>query len=247
MSYDDLLPWRALAQRIPKNVLNPTHRLIIVTLMTYESTEKGAFFKPEHIASELGLTYRAVMDNFHYLGTGQVWRDGVYQACLNPECKAHLGIIKTSYYARAKRAQTYRLNKKAIKDLASMHSGAHTLTSVNSDADLRAPEGNECAPEGSSACTEVQAYKHNKNFIDIKDRHERFSSFLDLLPQYKRYSFNQETNSALDELKRLGTTSEVISAYITAECREIIEPRTRYVNNVLGALIQLERSRLGNG
>jgi hypothetical protein len=44
--------------------------------MTYESEDKGAFFKPENIASELGLSYRAVMDNFHYLGSGQVWKDG---------------------------------------------------------------------------------------------------------------------------------------------------------------------------
>ena len=247
MSYDDLLPWRALAQRIPKDVLNPTHRLIIVTLMTYESTDKGAFFKPENIASELGLSYRAVMDNFHYLRTGRIWHDGEYQPCLNPECKTHLGIIVTSHYARANKAQTYRLNMKAIRELASMHSGAPTLKSVHSDAELPAPEGSEPAPEGSSACTEVHAYKHNKHFIDIKDKYERFYSFQELLPKDKRYSFNHETNYALDELKRLGTTSEVISAYISTVCADIVEPRTRYVNNRLEELIKLERLRLGDG
>lgn len=247
MSYDDLLPWRALAQRIPKDVLNPTHRLIIVTLMTYESTDKGAFFKPENIASELGLSYRAVLDNFHYLGIGRVWREGVYRPCLNPECKTHLGIIVTFHYARANKAQTYRLNMKAIRELASMHSGAPTLKSVHSDAELSAPEGNEPAPEGSSACAEVHAYIHNKNFIDIINKEERFFSFLELLPIDKRYSFNRTTNDALDELKRLGTTSEVISAYISTVCADIVEPRARYVNSRLEELIKLERLRLGDG
>lgn len=211
MSYDDLLPWRALAQRIPKDVLNPTHRLIIVTLMTYESDDKGAFFKPENISNELGLSYRAVMDNFHYLGSGKVWKDGHYKPCENLECKSHLGIIKTSYYAKRSKAQNYRLDLQAIKNLVSVRLSAPINESMNVVAEMRAPEDLMRAPEDANGCDEPQAYKHNKQLININKRifkvnETRFNNLiLNNLPRDLRSKVNagQNYEEQLNELERL--------------------------------------------
>jgi len=225
MSYNELLPWRAIAQRIHKDVLNPTHRYIIVTLLTYESDDKGAFFKPQNIASELGLSYRAVMDNFHYLGIGLVWKDRVRQACINPECKAHLGVLKTSHYARANRAQTYRIDMVKLEELASMHSGAHSSTSMHSDTEEHAPEGLEHAPEGSSASTTPHPYIHNKHLIDMNKRTyankinlDRFNTLRPLLrDELRQLQGGKNYESALDILDCKGATVEEVASFLNSQ------------------------------
>lgn len=225
MSYNELLPWRALAQRIPKDVLNPTHRYIIVTLLTYESEDKGAFFKSAHISAELGLSTRAVMDNFHYLGVGLVWRDGVRQACTNPECKAHLGVIKTSHYARSGRAQTYRIDMVKLEELASMHSGAHSSTSMHSDTEEHAPENLEHAPEGTSASTTPHAYIHNKHLIDMNKRTydnkinlNRFNTLRPFLrDDLRQLQGGKNYESALDVLDRKGATVQEVARFLNSQ------------------------------
>jgi len=221
MSYNELLPWRALAQRIPKDVLNPTHRYIIVTLLTYESADKGAYFKPENIASELGLSYRAVMDNFHYLGSGLVWKAGVRQPCANPECKAHLGIIKTSHYARSNRPQTYRVLMKELEKLASMHSGAHSSTSMHLDTEEHAPENLEHAPEGNLASTPPHAYIHNKQLIDMNKRNhvinlERWEVITSGLSEDTKRLINPapNTETLLDRLE--------LGEYLRTDIRDVL-------------------------
>jgi len=189
--------------------------------MTYESQDKGAFFTPENIANELGLSYRAVMDNFHYLGLGQVWKDGNYQPCQNPECKRHLGIIKTSYYAKRRRAQVYRLVLQAIRDLASVHSGALINESMNLDAVKPAPEDVKPAPEDVKGCAEPQAYKHNKQLININKRnneinYERWQVITSRLnPDLIRFinpAFNSE--ALLDKLERQGISYTAIRDHL---------------------------------
>ena len=215
MSYDELLPWRGLAQGIPKTVLNPTHRLIIVTLITYESSAKGAFFKPENISNELGITYRAVMDNFHYLGEGLVWRDGKRVPCSSPKCKSHLGIIKTAHYARSGKAQNYRLDMKAIERLSSMNSGSPIIESMNLDELEHEPEHVEHEPEHVLVGTQVHPYKHNKQFnkqFNKRINVERWQIITSDLPHSVKSLINPALNSEnlLDELVRQGITLKAI-------------------------------------
>ena len=221
MSYNELKPWRALAKRIPKDVLNPTHRLIIITLITYESEVKGAYFTPENISNELGLSYRAVMDNFHYLGSGLVWNreTKTRQPCANSECKSHLGIIKTAHYARVNKAQNYRLDWKALNNLGSMNVGAPTITnSEHEPEDVKhEPEDVKHEPEDGSACEQVHPYKLNKHLINSYKRNyviklERWNVITNgLSPSVKRL-INPAPNTELllDELERQGISFKTI-------------------------------------
>lgn len=210
MSYNDLLPWRALAQQIPKHVLNPTQRLVIITLMTYESDAKGAFFAPENIASELGLSVRAVLDNFHYLGSGLVWKKGKLEPCLNPECKDHLKIIKTTYYAKRGVAQTYRLDQQAIRNLVSVHSGAPIKDSVHVVAEKR-------APKDEIACAPVHPHKRNKHLINVRIDAVRFYEvILKGVPKERRDEVTSGANyeALLDELEALDLSRQAIRDHL---------------------------------
>jgi hypothetical protein len=211
MSYNELIPWRGLAQGISKTVLNPTHRLIIITLITYESPGKGAFFTRDHISTELGLTYRAVLDNFHYLGDGLVWRDGKRVSCSNSTCKGHLGIIKTAYYARSGKAQNYRVDMKAIERLSSMNSGSPINESMNLGELEHEPEHVEHEPEHELASTEVHPYKHNKQF-NKRINLDRWQIITSYLPDNVRRLIKADQNSErlLDELVRQGTSITAI-------------------------------------
>jgi len=222
MSYDELLPWRGLAQGISKTVLNPTHRLIIVTLITYESSAKGAFFNRENISNELGLTYRAVLDNFHYLGDGLVWRDGKRVPCFNLTCKGHLGIIKTSHYARSGKAQNYRLDMKSIERLSSMNLGSPIIESMNLDELEHEPEHVEHEPEHELARTVVHPYKHNKQFnkqFNKRINVERWQVITSYLPENVKRLIkpDQNSESLLDELVRQGTTPTAIRDRLAKE------------------------------
>ena len=215
MSYNELIPWRGLAQGISKTVLNPTHRLIIITLITYESSGKGAFFTRDHISTELGLTYRAVLDNFHYLGDGLVWRDGKRVPCSSPKCKGHLGIIKTAHYARSGKAQNYRIDIKAIERLSSVNSGSPIIESMNLDELEHEPEHVEHEPEHELARTGVHPYKHNKQFnkqFNKRINVERWRIITSDLPHSVKSLINPALNSEnlLDELVRQGITLKAI-------------------------------------
>jgi hypothetical protein len=216
MSYNELKPWRALAKRIPKDVLNPTHRLIIITLITYESDAKGAYFARENISSELGLSYRAVMDNFHYLGSGLVWnkKTRTRQPCVNPECKTHLGIIKTAHYARVNKAQNYRLDWKALNNLGSMRVGAPTITNSEHEPEdvEHEPEDVEHEPEDVTACEQVHPYKLNKPFTGSYKRNyviklERWNVVTSGLSENVKRLIKPAPNTELllDELERQET------------------------------------------
>jgi|694.fasta_scaffold24390_11 hypothetical protein len=235
MSYDELISWRGLAQGIPKTVLNPLNRLVIITLITYESSDKGAFFKPENISNELGITYRAVLDNFHYLGDGLVWRGGKRIPCSNLACKDHLGIIKTAYYARSGKAQNYRLDMKAIERLSSMNSGSPINESMNLDDLEHEPEHVEHEPEHELARTVVHPYKHNKQFNKlINTDSDYWYQLIELVPGKKKFAHTPEILELLSKLKHKGTSFKVI--------RDAIETIPWHsVNNPSGWIAKLLR------
>lgn len=213
MAYELLLPYRKLAQEIPGTVLNTTHRLIITTFIEYHSKDKGVFVSFKTLAKELGLSNRALLENLHYLGDGQVWRDGKRVPCTNPKCKNHLKIIHGSHYARADKGQVYRLEFNNYRALA---------TSVRLSAPTNNPrvrlDVKEGAPTSENACATPHPYIPNKPYIRKKKTYdyvnrERWHVISQALPRLlvSQWKHTKESEKCLDMITQ-GTTLKAFIA-----------------------------------
>jgi hypothetical protein len=199
MAYELLLPYRKLAQEIPGTVLNTTHRLIITTFIEYYSETKGVYVAFKTLAKELGLSNRALLENLHYLGDGQVWRDGKRVPCINPKCKNHLKIIYGSHYARADKGQVYRLKFNNLSALAiSMRITAPT---TNPSVRLDVKEGE---PSSENACATPHPYIPDKPYIRKKTydfvNNERWHVISQVLPPLlvRQWRHTKESEACLD-------------------------------------------------
>ena len=212
MAYELLLPYRKLAQEIPGTVLNTTHRLIITTFIEYHSEDKGVYVAFKTLAKELGLSNRALLENLHYLGDGQVWRDGKRVPCINPKCKNHLKIIYGSHYARADKGQVYRLKFNNLSALAiSMRITAPT---TNPSVRLDVKEGE---PSSENACATPHPYIPDKPYIRKKTydfvNNERWHVISQVLPPLlvRQWRHTKESEACLDVITQ-GTTLKAFVA-----------------------------------
>jgi hypothetical protein len=213
MAYELLLPYRKLAQEIPGTVLNTTHRLIITTFIEYHSEDKGVFVSFKTLAKELGLSNRALLENLHYLGDGQVWRDGKRVPCINPKCKSHLKIIYGSHYARADKGQVYRLKFNNLSALAT--SVRITAPTTNPSVRLDVKEG-EASSE--NACATPHPYIPNKPYIRKKKtydnvNYQRWQIISQVLPPLlvTQWKHTKESETCLDVITQ-GTTLKAFVA-----------------------------------
>ena len=213
MAYELLLPYRKLAQEIPGTVLNTTHRLIITTFIEYYSEAKGVYVSFETLAKELGLSKRTLLENLHYLGDGQVWRDGKRVPCINPKCKSHLKIIYGSHYARADKGQVYRLKFNNLSALAT--SVRITAPTINSSVRLDVKEG---APSSESACATPHPYI--PDIPDIRKKktydyvnYQRWHVISQVLPPLlvRQWRHTKESETCLDVITQ-GTTLKAFVA-----------------------------------
>jgi hypothetical protein len=213
MAYELLLPYRKLAQEIPGTVLNTTHRLILTTFIEYYSEAKGVFVSFPTLAKELGLSKRALLENLHYLGDGQVWRDGKRVPCTNPKCKNHLKIIHGSHYARADKGQIYRFEFNNIRALAT--SVRITAPTINPSVRLDVKEGE---PSSESAC--VTPHPYIPDIPDIRKKktydfvnNERWHVISQALPALlvRQWRHTKESENCLDVILK-GTTIKALVA-----------------------------------
>ena len=200
MAYELLLPYRKLAQEIPGTVLNTTHRLIITTFIEYYSEAKGVYVSFETLAKELGLSKRTLLENLHYLGDGQVWRDGKRVPCINPKCKNHLKIIHGSHYARADKGQVYRIEFNNYRALAT--SVRITAPTTNPSVRLDVKEG---APISESACDTPHPYipdipniRKKKTYDNVN--YQRWHVISQVLPPLlvRQWRHTKESEACLD-------------------------------------------------
>ena len=213
MAYELLLPYRKLAQEIPGTVLNTTHRLIITTFIEYYSEAKGVFVSFPTLAKELGLSKRALLENLHYLGDGQVWRDGKRVPCTNPKCKNHLKIIHGTHYARADKGQIYRFEFNNIRALAT--SVRITAPTINPSVRLDVKEGE---PSSESACVTPHPYipdipdiRKKKTYDNVN--YQRWHIISQALPPLlvRQWRHTKESEECLDVITQ-GTTLKAFVA-----------------------------------
>jgi hypothetical protein len=199
MAYELLIQYRKLAQEIPGTVLNTTHRLIIKTFIEYFSEAKGVYATNKTLAKELALSDRTLLENLHYLGDGQLWRDGKRVPCTNSKCKNHLNIIHGSHYARAGKGQVYRLNFNNLSALAT--SVRITAPTINSSVRLDVKEGE---PSSESACDTPHPYIPDKPYIRKKTydfvNNERWHVISQVLPPLlvRQWRHTKESEACLD-------------------------------------------------
>ena len=212
MAYELLKPYQYLAQEIPGKVLNTTHRLIIKTFIEYYSEAKGVYVSFKTLAKELGLSNRALLENLHYLGDGQVWRDGKRVPCTNPKCKNHLKIIHGSHYPRADKGQVYRLEFNNLRALAT--SMRITAPTINPSVRLDLKEG---APNSEIACTTPHPYiphipdirkKKTYDFVN----HQRWQIISQALPKLlvSQWKHTKESEECLDVI----TQGTILKAFV---------------------------------
>jgi hypothetical protein len=164
------------------------------------------------LAKELGLSNRALLENLHYLGDGQVWRDGKRVPCINPKCKNHLKIIYGSHYARADKGQVYRLKFNNLSALAiSMRITAPT---TNPSVRLDVKEGE---PSSENACATPHPYIPDKPYIRKKTydfvNNERWHVISQVLPPLlvRQWRHTKESEACLDVITQ-GTTLKAFVA-----------------------------------
>jgi len=222
MGYDNIAPLRNLFARDSEGLLNQTQRLILQTIVTYESDGKGCFVGYDRLAAETGLKKRALQENLHYLGDGLVWKDGERNLCTNTECKAHLKIVKTSHYARRGKQQVLRTDLRAYERELSMRDGApFEVVSMQSEVAKGVPVSEIVSATAHPYKQEIQDKQLQESYA------VRLQSYLRTkLPNSKRFGVTPALIQICDELEHKGTSFKAIEAEISAvDSDSILNPK----------------------
>ncbi len=236
MGYDNIAPLRNLFARDSDGLLNQTQRLILQTIVTYESDGKGCFVGYDRLAAETGLKKRALQENLHYLGDGLVWKDGKRNLCTNSECKAHLKIVKTSHYARRGKQQVLRTDLRAYERELSMRDGAPIeVASMQSGAVKGVPISEIASAIAHPYKQEIHNKQLNESFA------VKLQSYLRTkLANSKRFAISPALVQLCDELEHKGTSFKAIEAEISAvDSDSILNPKA-WVTSRLKDLVARE-------
>jgi hypothetical protein len=215
MSYTELPALRDLFARDTSGLVNSTQRLILFTIASYESAEKGCFIGYDRLATETNLKLRALQENLHRLGVGLVWDHNLNQRvpCQNKSHREHFGIVKTQHYARKGRQQVLRIDLKAYAQILTMHGDAPFEFKR---AQLGAPKDASSSVEG---CTQLHPYKQDKQNKQLQDGSyiDEIEKFISTkLPLSRANLLSMKNRDLLLELEHKGTSLSVIKGEIEA-------------------------------
>lgn len=232
MSFTEIPKLRDLIAQDSQGIVNKTQRLILFTIISHESSDKGCTIGFEKLMEYTLLKKRALLENLHYLGDGKSWKNNTYTDCTNPKCTVHLGIVKTQHYAKKGWQQVYRTDLKAYEQALRVHTDApiNTLT-VHAD-------NTEGALAQQKEFVQVHPYKH-----EIHERQLQ-SSYVDLvqnliykhLPKSKQFILDKQTQALCLELEQLETPFNAFAEYLSPLSQDSIINPSAFVKSRLQAL-----------
>lgn len=219
MSYREIDRLRNLFERDIDGLVNPTQRLILIVVTSYEGKD-GCYVGSARLEKVVGLKSRALLENMHHLTDGSKWEKNKRVPCSHPDCvkkETHLKIIKRNARAYKGTQQNYTTDLDRYEYLLSMRHGAPIeqeleTESMHLDTDKGALEGNK----GSAL---VHPYRH--------ERHERQlheSSFVNLfnnfirkqLPTEKLFRVDSKIVELLHQLESKGFSFKAVETALEA-------------------------------
>jgi len=232
MSFKEIPKLRDLIAQDSQGIVNRTQRLILFTIISHESSDKGCTVGFDKLTEYTLLKKRALLDNLHQLGDGKSWKNNSYTDCSNPTCTQHLGIVKTAHYAKKNWQQVYRTDLRAYEHALRVHTGApnNTLTVQADDSKGALAEQLDGA--------QVHPYRHERlerqlqgSYVDLVQ-----SLVYKLLPKDRQFILDSETVDLCLELKQLETPFNAFAEYLSALNQNSINNPQAYVKSRLRLL-----------
>jgi hypothetical protein len=232
MSFTQIPRLRDLIAQDSQGIVNQTQRLILFSIISHESSDKGCTVGFDKLMEYNLLKKRALLQNLHYLGNGKSWKNNSYTECTNPNCKGHLNIVKTEHYAKRGWQQVYRTDLNAYEHALRVQLDAPINTHV-----VQA-DNTQGALAGQLSVVQVHPYKH-----EIHKRQQQ-SSYVDLvqsliyklLPKSKHFILDSETHDLCLELEHLETPFNAFAEYLSALSQESIINPSAYAKSRLRLL-----------
>jgi len=175
------------------------------------------------------LKKRALLENLHYLGDGKSWKNNSYTECENPNCRTHLGIVKTQHYAKKGWQQVYRTDLKAYELALRVRLGAPINT------DTVHADNTEGASTQQLSVVQVHPYKQEKHkrqqqgsYVDLVQ-----SLIYKLLPTNKQFVLDSELENLCLELEQLETPFNAFAEYLSPLSQAWIKNPYAYVKKRL--------------
>jgi len=232
MSFTQIPRLRDLIAQDSQGIVNERQRLILFTIISHESSDKGCTVGFNKLMEYNLLKKRALLQNLHYLGDGKSWKNNSYTDCTNLNCKAHLGIVKTEHYAKRGWQQVYRTDLRAYETAIRVHAGA-PITPITVHAD-----NTEGALAQQLEGAQVHPYKHEIHKRQLQSSYVDYvqSLIYTLLPKSKHFILDSETHALCLELEHLETPFNAFAEYLSALSQESINNPSAYAKSRLYAL-----------
>lgn len=183
MGYNEIDRLRKLFIRDTEGLLNQTHRLILMTITSYDNPDdpRGCFVAHQDLLALCHVKTRAWQENLHHLtdGAGK-WEQNKRVPCSHIDCVGkvtHLRIVKRTGRAYKGNAQGYKADLNRYESLLSMRHGA-PLDLVPDQESVHL-ETVEHAPNDTIGRALVHPYKQDK-----QDKQLQESSYINSLNDF---------------------------------------------------------------
>ena len=255
MGFTEIVRLRELFARDTDGLLNPTQRLILITITSYDNPtdQRGCFVPHDDLIAQIGLKARAWLENMHHLADGSKWESNKRVPCSHPDCskkETHLEIIRKTGRAYKGKAQGYKVDLNRYEYLLSMRHGAPLDPIINLESvHLDTVKG---APIDTIGSATAHPYKqHNQDKQLLQETHDgknevvvlgvkKLNNFLDKkLELHKRFRVDSEIAQLLTDLRAKGVTWITVEKALEAVGAPTINNPQGYVKKKLQTLLEV--------